>query len=270
MFRCRIADLNVMVDGNSKEFPARAESYAFDFRCRADIEASAGREEILRYKKAHPELRTEACADFLAGRAFFCGLLSYDGFMLRGSAVSDRGKAYLFSPVYPSKNQLYADCAGKVLGTESSCVLSTECAAIRFTEGNFFFYKTPWDGGGEADAEPKLPVGAVLFTVPSDTPYLRRIRPGEFLRFFFPQTVRPVKTELMPLLLGAFIRMTERLPVYVAGTGKKAAAAEATLQDFFAELGAEPAPAKSAPAKSAPAERSPADTAPAEPSPSET
>ena len=237
MFRCRIADLNVKIEGHSKEFPAYAESYAFDFRCRADIEANAGREVILKYKKTHPDLRTETCADIIAGTEFYRGLIPFDGFMLRASAVSYNGKVYLFSPHFLSRNMLYADCAKKFLGKESSCLLSAERVAIRFTEETFFCYKTPWGGLSDENSEPKLPVGAVVFIEPSDTPFLRKIQPGEYLRFFFPQTVRPSKIEQTTSLLGLFIRMTEQLPVYVAGAGKKNAAAEAAVREFFAAIG---------------------------------
>lgn len=240
MIRCRIADLNVKIDGHSKEFSQAAESYAFDFRCRADIEVNAGREALLQYRKEHPALSAETCADLVAGTEFYRGLLSFGGFMLRAAAVSYHEKAYLFSHRFSTHNLLYADSAKKILGEEAVCLLSAERTAIRFTEEQFCYFKTPWGGRGDENCAPKLPVGAVVFAEPSEEPFVRKIRQGEYLQLFFPQTVRPAKIEQNVALLGMFIKMTEQIPVYVIGTGKKAVAVENAVRDFFAEIGIMP------------------------------
>lgn len=230
--RCRIAGLNVNIDSKNKQLMAQSEKYAFDFRCEPDINVRIVQAQINKFKEKYPGANDETAEYILTGSQFYRKLLAYDGFMIHSSAVEYNGKAYMFSAHCGTGKSTHAEYWKRKLGEDKVRIINDDKPAVRLLDGKFYCCGTPWSGKNDLSNNIVVPVGALVFIERAETNTIRKIKPGELLKRFFPQTVRPVEPEAMGKLLDLFEKLTESVPVYVLGAVNDVNAAEFAVQNI--------------------------------------
>jgi hypothetical protein len=235
--KCKIADLNVNVDVQCKKLATRAEKYAFDFRCEPDIKVIITQDQVKRYQQRYPEASLDTCAYLLSGSVFYRKLLGFDGFMIHSSAIEYDGKAYMFSAPCGTGKSTHTDYWVQKLGKEKVSIINDDKPAVRFMDGKFYCCGTPWSGKNDASSNIIVPVGALVFIERSEENYVRPVKPGEILKRFFPQTVRPSEPEAMSKLLDLFEKMVKEVPVYVLGAENDISAADFAIKNIVKKEG---------------------------------
>ncbi len=228
--KCKIAGLNVSVDTQSKQFLARSEKYAFDFRCEPDISINVTQNDIKACQKRYPALSVESAEYLASGIKFYRQLLNYDGFMIHSSAIEYNGKAYMFSAPCGTGKSTHTEYWIKKLGEENVRIINDDKPAVRLMNDVFYCCGTPWSGKHDLSNDIIVPVGALVFIERSEVNNIRKIKPGELLKRFFPQTIRPLEPENMGKLLDLFEKMTQQVPVYILGAENDIKAAEFAIE----------------------------------------
>ena len=198
---CKIADLYVEIPSAGGMSP-RCIDYLADYDASPDIII---KEEHYNKEKCHG-LDYDSIAYMYSGWAFYRQLLSYDGLMFHSSAVELDGMAYLFSG--PSG-------MGKSTHTRlwqqefpSARIFNDDKPALRYIDGVWYAYGTPWCGKDGININTKVPIGGICFLRQGKENKIRRLPEIEAAAAIISQTLRRFST---PEGLGVMTNLVESL-----------------------------------------------------------
>ena len=205
---CKIADLLIEVPEAGGMAP-RCQAYLTNETGSADIIIRADRYKMDR----HPYQNENMAAYVESGIQFCVRIMDHDGLYLHSSAIELDGRAYLFSgPSGVGKSthtrlwqSLYPDAR----------VFNDDKPALRYLDGRWFAYGTPWCGKDGININCKVPVAGICFLKQGQENAIRRLSSVEAVARILSQTTRRFRTEArLDLLLGHVERLIEQIPVY--------------------------------------------------------
>ena len=136
--------------------------YIYDFKGEPDIKIVVDKDVLEGVHERNPHLSYESCEYWVTGSRFYAALLDYSGFMLHSSAVVYENKAYLFSAPCGTGKSTHTSLWCKRFG-DAAVILNDDKPAIRFVDGRFYAYGTPWSGKTPANINMRVPLGAIAF-----------------------------------------------------------------------------------------------------------
>jgi len=165
-----------------------------------------------------------------SGSWFYLQLLRNNGLMLHASAVELNGKAYLFS----------GDCgAGKSTHTrlwqstfgESARVFNDDKPALRYLDGTWYAYGTPWCGKDGININMKAPLAGICFLKQAPENKIRRLSAPEAIQKCLPQTLRKFKDGANTLLLMEHLdNLIREIPIFELENRPEPAAARLSYE----------------------------------------
>ena len=205
---CKIADLYVKIPPAGGMSP-RCVNYLADCDASPDIII---KEEHYN-KEKYPDLDYESLAYMYSGWAFYRQLLSYDGLMFHSSAVELDGVAYLFSG--PSG-------MGKSTHTRlwqqefpSARIFNDDKPALRYIDGVWYAYGTPWCGKDGININTKVPIGGICFLRQGKENKIRRLPEIEAAAAIISQTLRRFSTsEGLGVMTNLVESLVREIPVF--------------------------------------------------------
>ncbi len=144
-------------------------------------------------------------------------LLNFNGCMLHSSAVVVDGYAYLFSADSGTGKSTHAQLWLKHFG-DKAFIINDDKPAIRFVDGEWYVYGTPWSGKTNQNVNTKAKLGAIVFIERAKENRIEKISIKEAIPLFFKQTIRKLQAEeKMDLVLDIMARILTENPVYKLG-----------------------------------------------------
>ncbi len=152
-------------------------------------------------------------AEYMASGAVFARkLLRYDGFQLHASSVILNDKAYLFSAPSGTGKSTHTEKWVRLFGAR---YLNDDKPALRYADGVWTAYGTPWSGKHDLSRPEKAPLGAIAFVRRGTENGVQRLSPQEAIPYFISQLLRVIPAELMDLQLTLLDRLLREIPVYL-------------------------------------------------------
>ena len=220
----RIADLLVQMEVSGRTLQ-QAKAYAVEETGPADIVLKCDIPEIM---AINPEVPNEETAEYMGtGAIFNRHLLNFDGTFLHSSAVVLDGKAYLFSA--PSGT-------GKSTHTEKWCrlfgarILNDDKPALRFVDGTWMAYGTPWSGKHDLSSNEGVPIGGVAVLQRGEENTITRMQPAEALPWIMSQTLNQLRREQMIKQLELLDRFLRQVPIWLLHCRNEDAAARVSFE----------------------------------------
>lgn len=208
----RIADLTVNMEAKGKTV-TQAEKYLIASSDIADITLSYNPGSCKRLLEAHPELSEESCIYIMLGKAFADALLDYNGLVLHSSAVSYENNAYLFSADSgtgkSTHTSLWKQCFN---GAE---IINDDKPALRFIDGVFYVYGTPFSGSTPINKNVRIPLKAICFIERGEKNSIERMtNNAEIIKLFLPQTLRHLSNDKVNKLFDIMDKLIKTVPFY--------------------------------------------------------
>lgn len=207
---CKIANLWVEVPATG-DMVSRCRDYLTEEQnISADITIRAENYRLGRWKS----LKEESAIYMESGMHFYKALLDFSGIMLHSSAVAVDGKAYLFSgPCGMGKSthtRLWCETFG-----EKAIIFNDDKPAIRFVNGVWYAYGTPWCGKNGINVNMEVPLAGICFLKRGEENAIRRLSSVEATFSIISQTVRKFKDpENLDKMLATVEAIVGRIPVY--------------------------------------------------------
>lgn len=203
-----IADLCVQMDASGRTAqqaaPYKTEQGTPDMVLRYDAETAL---------KNNPQLQSLDVAEYmLSGAVFARQLLQFEGFQLHASSVILRGHAYLFSAPSGTGKSTHTE---KWVRLFEARYLNDDKPALRYKDGRWMAYGTPWSGKHDLSRPEKAPLGAIAFLRRGDENSILRLQPQEAIPYFISQTLRVITAEQMELQLQLLDQLLGDVPVYL-------------------------------------------------------
>lgn len=205
----RIADLIIEMDSFGRTVQ-QAEQYRIDGVFEPDIRISSNYREL---KERQPHLSEEACEYLSTGSSFYHQLLRFDGMLLHSSAVVVDGRAYLFTAPCGTGKSTHTKLWLQVFGDRAQ-ILNDDKPALRFVDGKFYAYGTPWSGKYDCSVNLRVPVAGICVLGRGTE---NRIEPfGGFpaIHSILAQTTRSKNAEFMERMLVLMDKLLTNVPVW--------------------------------------------------------
>jgi hypothetical protein len=145
--------------------------------------------------------------------SFYKQLINYGGIMLHSSAVVVDGRAYLFTAASGTGKSTHTALYLREFG-ERAYILNDDKPAIRFEDGGFYAYGTPWSGKHDFSANERVPVGGICVLSRGEKNEISRIYGKAAILGIYSQTLRPQSAKYMDKVLSIIEKMIEKIPVW--------------------------------------------------------
>lgn len=155
-------------------------------------------------------------------RSFYTQLLSFDGFLLHGSAIEYHGKAVVFSAPSGTGKSTHAAYWCDNLGAS---IINDDKPALRVMNGIFHACGTPFSGKHDRSRPVNIPLAAIVFLQQSNVNSVSALSTADAVALLLSQTLRPQHTADVESLLALLDRLLLSVPLYTAGVRNEAAAA---------------------------------------------
>lgn len=208
MSRYEIAGLQVemAVSGRTQK---QAAAYAAPAHGQPDIVLPNDAEEFLR---AYPELKTLETAQYMGTGAWFARrLLDHQGIQLHASAVIFEGKAYLFSAPCGTGKSTHTEKWVRLFGAR---YLNDDKPALRFVDGGWIAYGTPWSGKHDISSPEGVPLGGIAFLKRGQENSIEPLQPSKAVPLLLSQVTRVHPMAQTERLLELADRLLRSIPVW--------------------------------------------------------
>lgn len=225
---CKIADLITEIPEAGGMSP-RCQEYLWPNTITA---ADIIIDRTLYQREKWPTLSENDLAYMESARIFYGTLLDYNGFYLHSSAIEFEDKAYLFSgPSGVGKSthtRLWKDIFG-----ESAQIFNDDKPALRFMDGVWYAYGTPWCGKDGINQNKKVRLAGICFLKQSPENLIFRLTPTAALTRIIEQTIFRYNVETldkMDLMLSHVGKLVHEIPVFELQNRPEPAAAKLSYE----------------------------------------
>lgn len=188
---------------------------------------------------AEKELAPEYPDHYLESLAIFRKLCAYildnaDGLIFHSSAIMVDGKAYLFTAPSGTGKSTHTRLWRELLG-DRAVMINDDKPIVRFVDGKFFVYGTPWNGKHGLDTNCRAEVKAICKIGQAKENSIRKATASEMVFTVLNQTARPEAESSMQNLLGLIDKMLNSVDTYVLGCTISKEAAELSYTTMSGE-----------------------------------
>ena len=227
---CKVADLitEVPKDGNLE---SRCQDYLYNGDSGADIIIRTERYRRKRYGDTPDE---NLLAYIESAYQFYCNLVDFNGFYLHSSAVVKDGKAYLFSGPCGVGKSTHTRLWQAVFGPDAR-VINDDKPALRYVDGTWYAYGTPWCGKDGININEKAPLAGVCFLKQASENKITRLGQAEAMKKILTQTIYKFNDiNRLDKLLNSLNIFLQEIPVYELENVPEPSAARLSFETMYA------------------------------------
>jgi len=205
---CKIADLWVEIS-ETGDMLSRCRDYLADEEHKADISISSEDYSLERWKG----LSENNAVYMETANAFYCRILEHGGMMLHASAIEYRGRAYLFSGPSGMGKSTHTRLWQEIFPDVK--VFNDDKPALRYVDGKWYAYGTPWCGKDGININMKVPLAGICFLKRGDKNIIRRLSKVEAIANVLAQTVREyADEEHTDMILSLSEKLIQCIPIF--------------------------------------------------------
>ena len=146
--------------------------------------------------------------------SFYSQLMNFGGIYIQSSAVEYEGKVYLFSGPSTVGKSTHARLWQQLFG-DAVRVINDDKPALRFIDGTWYAYGTPWCGKDGINQNRKAPVAGICFLKQGKENSIRRLSSEEALQHLLPQTIHKFsKVNRLEMMLNILDNLISNVPIY--------------------------------------------------------
>lgn len=207
---CKIAELITEVPETGSLAP-RCRDYLYFGDSPAEIVL---REDAFDRSGCRANMSADNLAYMETGRQFSSLLLEHNGLYLHASAVAKDGKAFLFSGISGTGKSTHTQLWQQEFGIEA-VVFNDDKPALRYMDGVWYAYGTPWCGKDGINRNMKVPLAGICFLKQSSRNYIRRLTDAAALQNIISQTIWKMNdVKYLDLLMSHLENLISNIPVF--------------------------------------------------------
>ncbi len=158
-----------------------------------------------------------------------------NGLIFHCSSIMVDGGAYVFTAPSGTGKSTHARLWRELLG-DKAVMINDDKPIIRYVDGEFYVYGTPWMGKHNLGANVRAKLKAICKIRQEKENTIEKITPQQMLVTILNQTLRPEKLENMDKLLTLIEKMLEKTKLYSLGCNISSEAAELSYNAMVKEV----------------------------------
>lgn len=208
--KTKIADLITEVP-EAGGMATRCQDYSYNGEEGADVIIRTNLYSPERYKN---KLSESSLAYMESAYQFYKELVNHNGFFLHSSAICYEGKAYLFSGPSGMGKSTHTELWMKTFG-EDVKLFNDDKPALRYLDGKWYAYGTPWSGKNGININMKVPLAGICFLKQAEANQIRRLTNKEAVQKILGQTIRRFPEAHMTFRLLSYVdSVVSSIPVF--------------------------------------------------------
>lgn len=201
-------------------------NYEYDGEQPCDFSVVMTNEDVAKEKALAPEF----VEPYLESLALFRKLCDYclehaNGIIFHSSAIMVDGKAYLFTAPSGTGKSTHTRLWRELLG-DRAVMVNDDKPIIRYIDGKFYVYGTPWNGKHHLDTNCRAEIKAICKIEQAKENSISKASTAEMLLTIFNQTIRPEDPAQMDRLLNLTDKLLTQVELYKLGCNISKEAAE--------------------------------------------
>lgn len=164
-------------------------------------------------QRSQPHLSDDDCEYLATGASFYRQLLKFNGMLLHASAVVMDGKAYLFSAPCGTGKSTHTRIWLREFGDHAT-MLNDDKPALRYEDGAWYAYGTPWSGKHDISTNVRVPVAGIAMVQRGENNEIHPLGGKEAIYGILEQTVRPRDVHFWTRLLDLLDKLITEVPVW--------------------------------------------------------
>ena len=166
-----------------------------------------------RLRENQPHLSLDDSEYISTGSSFYAQLLKHDGMMLHSSCVVVDGRAYLFTAHSGTGKSTHTKLWLKQFG-DRAFILNDDKPALRFEDGVWYAYGTPWSGKHDISRNARVPVAGIALVTRSQTNEIEPFGGMEAIAALMEQVMRPKTAQYRALVLEIMDKLMSKVPIW--------------------------------------------------------
>lgn len=161
-------------------------------------------------------------------------LKNANGLIFHCSAIMVNGEAYLFTAPSGTGKSTHTRLWREALG-DKAVMINDDKPIVRYVDGDFYVYGTPWRGKHELGTNARAKVKAICKIYQSKENLIKEMSPMQMFITILDQTVRPKEEKVMDKLLSILDRMVKTVNLYELGCNVSLDAAKLAIKVMAGE-----------------------------------
>jgi hypothetical protein len=237
MPRFKVADVvfdAVLNYGYTKE---ESKNYLYTGDEEPEFTAVVSLEDIKAEKEKAPDF-----PDFyLESLALFRKLCDYildkkQGIIFHSSAIMVDGNAYLFTAPSGTGKSTHTRLWRELLG-DRAVMINDDKPIIRYIDGEFYVYGTPWNGKHQLDTNTRAKIKGICQIYQAKENVIEKVSPSDMLMTVLNQTIRPTEVDKFDKLIDLIDKLLSKVDLYKLGCNISLDAARLAFETMSKEIG---------------------------------
>ena len=210
--KLKVADLIVEFEPRYDIMKSRVKQYIYTGEKQPDVTINLSEQYFLDRQKENPHLSLSEVEALYTSSYFYTEIVKFDGIMLHASCVQYENYAYLFSANSGTGKSTHTHLWLEKFPEAE--ILNDDKPAIRYIDGKFYAFGTPWSGKFDESINTKTEIAGITFLLRGETNEIERVEGNTATIDFLNQTVRPTNKNYMLQFMDILDKVLSEVPVY--------------------------------------------------------
>lgn len=210
--KLKVADLIVEFEPRYDIMKSRVKQYIYTGEKQPDVTINLSEQYFLDRQKENPHLSLSEVEALYTSSYFYTEIVKFDGIMLHASCVQYENYAYLFSANSGTGKSTHTHLWLEKFPEAE--ILNDDKPAIRYIDGKFYAFGTPWSGKFDESINTKTEIAGITFLSRGETNEIERVEGNTATIDFLNQTVRPTNKNYMLQFMDILDKVLSEVPVY--------------------------------------------------------
>jgi len=210
--KLQVADLIVEFEPKYNLMQERVKQYIYTGEKEPDVTINLSEKFFLDRQKENPHLPLAEVEAIFTASYFYTEIVKFGGVMLHASCVQYENYAYLFSANSGTGKSTHTHLWLKKFPEAE--ILNDDKPAIRYIDGKFYAFGTPWSGKFDESINAKTEIAGITFLSRGETNEIERVDGNTVTIDFLNQTVRPTNKNYMLQFMETLDKVLSQVPVY--------------------------------------------------------
>ena len=210
--KLKVADIIVEFEPRYDMMKSRIKQYIYEGERDAEITINLSEKFFLDRQKENPHLSLSEVEALFTSSYFYTEIVRFGGIMLHASCVQYENYAYLFSANSGTGKSTHTHLWLKKF--PSAEILNDDKPAIRYIDGKFYAFGTPWSGKFDESINTKTEIAGITFLSRGENNEIERVDGNTVTMDFINQTVRPSNKNYMLQFMEILDKVLTEVPIY--------------------------------------------------------